>query len=309
MAVKEHESEEARTEAAVDLSLGLLEPSESERLKEHLRSGCAPCEAEVLSFAHVAGALAVSADAVAPPPRLRERLLQTVVGLSASGDKGGMQAWQVVRTPTLPWQPAKRKGIWEKSLFHDPVRHRSTRLIRMEPGAEIPAHRHLGEEETLVLEGTGELGGFPFGPGDYQRAHSGSLHPSYITKEGCVFLLFSGTEYEFPTAPLEPSSSEQFMTVRSGVGPWTPVRPGLDAQALFSASMALLATTTLVRLKAGGAVSSSEFSISEAYFLKGHAYMGSTELSAGDYLRATESGQSVEFQSQQGCTLLIRSGS
>jgi anti-sigma factor ChrR (cupin superfamily) len=185
--VKEHESEEARTEAAVNLSLGLLEPSESERLKEHLRSGCAECEAEASSFAQVAGALAMSANPVEPPPHLRGRLLQAVAGLSASRDEAEMQAWRMVRTTALPWQPAKRKGIWEKSLLHDPVRHRSTRLIRMEPGAEIPAHRHLGEEETLVLEGTGELGGFAFGPGDYQRADSGSLHPSYITKEASFY--------------------------------------------------------------------------------------------------------------------------
>jgi mannose-6-phosphate isomerase-like protein (cupin superfamily) len=220
-----------------------------------------------------------------------------------------MHTWQVVRTLTIPWQQAKRKGIWEKSLLHDPVRHRSTRIIKVDPGAEIPAHRHVGDEETLVLEGRGKLGNSPFEPGDYHRAPSGSLHPSYSSQEGCVFLIFSGTEYEFPAAPLEPSSSEQFMTVRSGVGPWKAVRPGLDTQALFSASTALLATTTLVRLKAGGAVSSSEFSISEAYLLEGHAHIGSTVLSAGDYLQATESGQPVEFQSQQGCTLLIRSAS
>ena len=85
--MKEHESEEARTEAAVDLSLGLLAPSESERLKEHLRSGCAECEAEAFSFAQVAGALAMSANPVEPPPHLRGRLLQAVAGLSASSGR------------------------------------------------------------------------------------------------------------------------------------------------------------------------------------------------------------------------------
>ena len=305
--MKEHESEEARTETAVNLSLGLLEQSERARLDEHLRSGCAACEAEVLSFAQVAGALAMSANAAEPPRRLRGQLLEAVAGLSASRDKGGIQAWKVVQAAAIPWQSAKRKGIWEKSLLHDPVRHRSTRIIKMDPRAEIPAHRHLGDEESLVLEGTGKLGGSSFGPGDYHRAPSGSFHPSYCSEKGCVFLLFSGTEYEFSATPLEPSSPEQFMTVRSAVGPWKLVRAGLHVQTLFSRSTTSLEGTILLRLSAGGAVSTSEFDISEVYFLEGSARLGSTELSVGDYVRTTEGGQPGEFESQQGCTLLIRS--
>jgi len=175
MAVKEHESGEARTEAAMNLSLGLLESTERARLNEHLRSGCVECKAEVLSFAQVAGALAISTNVFEPPRRLRGQLLQTVAGLSASRDDHGTQAWEVVRASALPWQPAKRKGIWEKSLLYDPVRHRSTRIIKMDPGAEILAHRHLGDEETLVLEGKGELGNSSFEPGErstnFQRRH------------------------------------------------------------------------------------------------------------------------------------------
>ena len=307
--MKEHESEEARTEAAVNLSLGLLEPSESEQLKEHLSSGCVECNAEALSFAQVAGAVGMSAGAVAPPSYLRGRLLQAVAGLSASRDKAEMQAWKIVRTTALPWQPAKRDGIWEKSLLHDPVRQRSTRLIRMDPGAKIPAHRHRGDEESLVLEGTGELGGFAFGPGDYHRAHSGSLHPSYVSNEGCVCLLFSGTEYEFLSEGLEQSGTEQFITVRTGSGVWKPERSGVDIQTLFPASKTPLEATILLRLNAGGVLAASEFSFSEAYVLEGSARLSSAELSSGDYLQKIEAGQIGEIQSQLGCTLLIRAAS
>ena len=307
--MKEHESREARIEAALNYSLGLLEPSYNERLKEHLSRGCAECDAEALSFAQVAGALGMSANAVAPPPRLRERLLQAVAGIAASRDKTEMQGWRMVRTTALPWQPAKREGIWEKSLLHDSIRRRSTRLIRMDPGAEIPAHRHLGDEESLVLEGTAKLGKFEFGPGDYHRAHSGSLHPCYESKEGCVFLLFSGTEYEFPSESSEPSSSEQFMTVRSKSGVWKRERRSLDIQTLFSASKTTLAGTTLLRLSAGAVLAASEFSISEAFVIEGSARLDSAELFAGDYLQDIAADKIGEIQSQQGCTLLIRSAS
>ena len=306
--MKEHGSVEARTEAALNSSLGLLQPSESDRLQEHLRSGCAECEAEVSSFAEVAGALAMSASAVAPSPGLRGRLLQAVKEHSASRD-AEVHAWRIVRTASLPWSPTGRDGIWEKSLLHDLVRHRSARLIKMGPGAEIPSHRHHGTEESLVLEGTGELGDFVFGPGDYQLARSGSLHPSYASKEGCVFLLFSGTEYEFRSEGLEQSSSEHFTTVRSRSGTWQPKRPGLDVQTLFSDSESAVEATALQRLAAGSVLTASEFSVSEAYVLEGKARLGSVALSAGDYLQKIQTSQKSELYSEHGCTILTRSGS
>ena len=216
-----------------------------------------------------------------------------------------MQAWRIVRTTALPWQQAKREGIWEKSLFHDPVRQRSTRLIRMEPGAKILAHRHHGDEESLVLEGSGEFDGLSFGPGDYHRAGSGTLHPSYITKQGCVFLLFSGKN-EFLEAP-EQGSFEQFITVRSSSGVWKPERPGLESQTLFSKSKTPQEATTLLRLTKEAMLATSEFGFAEAYVLEGGARLGLTELSAGDYLQKMQTDQSGRIQSQKGCTLLIRS--
>ena len=148
----------------------------------------------------------------------------------------------------------------------------------------------------------------PFGPGDYQRAHSGSLHPSYITKEGCVFLLFSGTEYEFlPDRPGQ-SSSEQFLTIRTGIRRMATGVPGVDIQTLFSESKTVEATS-LLRLSAGGVLAASELSFSEAYVLAGSARLGLAQLSTGDYLQTMRDGQIGELQSQLGCTLLIRSAS
>jgi len=190
-----------------------------------------------------------------------------------------MQAWRIVRTAELPWLPTRRDGICEKSLLHDPVRHRSARLIKMSPGAEIPSHRHHGTEESLVLEGTGAFGDFAFGPGDYHRARSGSLHSSYASKAGCVFLLFSGTEYEFHSEGLEQSSSEHFTTVRSRLGMWQPKRPGLDIQTLFLDSESGGEATILQRLAAGSSLTASQFSVSEAFILEGKAHLGSVELS------------------------------
>jgi len=305
--MKEHESVEPRTEAALNFSLGLLESSESARLQEHLRNGCAACEAEVVSFAEVAGAVGMSATAVAPPPRLRGLLLRAVKEHSASRGEAEVQGWRILHTAALPWLPTRRDGIWEKSLLHDSARHRSARLIKINPGAKIPAHRHHGIEESIVLEGTGELGDFVFGPGDYHRASSGSLHPSYGSKEGCVFLLFSGTEYEFCSDSEEQSSPEHFVTVRTTSGAWQSDRPGLNIQTLFSGTRSLVGATSIHQLSAGAVLATSEFSVSEAYVLEGGARLGSAELSAGDYLQKVQVSSKSELESEHGCTLLIRS--
>jgi ChrR Cupin-like domain len=237
---------------------------------------------------------------------LRAQLLRTAKERSPNR-KAEMQAWRIVRTAQLPWLPTKREGVWEKSLLHDPVRHRSARLIKINPGAAIPAHRHLGTEESVVLEGTGELGGYVFGPGDYHRARSGSLHPSYSSKEGCVFLLFSGTEYEFCSEGTDQSGPEHFITVSSRTGTWQAEGPGLDIQTLFSLSGSAIEATTLRRLSAGSAPTTLEFSASEAYVLEGRARLDSVELFPGDYLQRIQTSQRSELHSEHGCTLLIRS--
>ena len=62
-------------------------------------------------------------------------------------------------------------------------------MIRMEPGASYPAHRHNGPEELLVLQGgfrdaTGE-----WRAGDFARFEDGSIHHAVALDEGppCIF--------------------------------------------------------------------------------------------------------------------------
>lgn len=63
-------------------------------------------------------------------------------------------------------------------------------LLRLDPGAEIPPHRHLLDEECLVLDGRLRIGSsIEVGPGAYHLAHSGSLHASIRTEEGATLFL------------------------------------------------------------------------------------------------------------------------
>lgn len=63
-------------------------------------------------------------------------------------------------------------------------------LLRLQPGARLPAHRHPVDEECVVLEGILRVGTrIEVGPGGYHLAHRGALHASLSTRGGAVIFL------------------------------------------------------------------------------------------------------------------------
>ncbi len=63
-------------------------------------------------------------------------------------------------------------------------------LLRLAPGACLPAHRHPQDEECVVVEGWLQVGTREaFGPGSYHRAHAGALHPTIRTETGATIFL------------------------------------------------------------------------------------------------------------------------
>lgn len=63
-------------------------------------------------------------------------------------------------------------------------------LLRLRPGARLPAHEHPQDEECIVLEGTLQVGTqIHFGAGAYHRAHRGALHASISSPGGALIFL------------------------------------------------------------------------------------------------------------------------
>ena len=63
-------------------------------------------------------------------------------------------------------------------------------LLRLEPGATLPPHRHPHDEECIVLEGRLQMGSLiEIGPGGYHLAHSGALHATIRTETGATIFL------------------------------------------------------------------------------------------------------------------------
>jgi hypothetical protein len=183
--------EEYRELAALHM-LAALEPDEAARFEQHLREGCAECEAELSGMREAVAAVGFTA-ASEPPPGLRDQLFarirsgpQVWKGWSESpaGDlhvvRGGEGGWQIVRD-----------GVYAKRLYVDPVRDSVTMLIRMDPGASYVPHRHGGPEQCFVLEGDIHEGNDVFHAGDFQCAAKDSTHGAQWTENGCLLLIVS----------------------------------------------------------------------------------------------------------------------
>ena len=94
----------------------------------------------------------------------------------------GERAWHE-RRPGVHW-----KVLWEEG-------DRKAVLMRYDPGATIPRHRHLGDEQIFVLEGSVSDDAGTCARGGYARRPPGCVH-SVSSGEGALVLaiMSGGTE-------------------------------------------------------------------------------------------------------------------
>lgn len=85
------------------------------------------------------------------------------------------------------WQP------WLPGVSIKVLRERDgmlSYLLRLQPGAKLPPHRHPVDEECVVLEGSVRVGSnHPLGAGSYHLAHQGALHTAISSPGGAIIFL------------------------------------------------------------------------------------------------------------------------
>ncbi len=97
----------------------------------------------------------------------------------------------------ISWEPTKYPGVETKTLYKEPS-GRQTTLTRMAPGARLPNHRHVGVEQSFVLEGTLVDEDGACTAGNFVWRHAGSVHNAW-TLDGCVVLgVFEGPNEFLP---------------------------------------------------------------------------------------------------------------
>ncbi len=189
-----------------------LPAEERGRLERHL-SACPTCAAEGAGFAEALGALPFSLASVAPAEASYGRLLlafqkeQREAGLTDPGLPARLAqlfdismerarealaraadpaAWGVPGMAFLPLQGGPA------------VAGAYTGLVRLSPGLRFPRHRHVGQERTLLLQGSyRDQDGLVLHPGDGRVLPAGSEHDFRVLPgDECIFatVVFSGIE-------------------------------------------------------------------------------------------------------------------
>lgn len=198
----EQRTEEQIREALPLYALGLLEGDEARAIAEHLESGCHECARELRGLREVAGEIPYALRSMKPHVRVREKLLQTIAfeQPTAAAErpkraKGRLEqplpGIFVLKEDAAEWRPTPYPGVTYKLLYTDKETKYATSLMKMEPGAKYPAHRHAGCEQCLVIEGDARLGSIGVSKGDFEYAAAGTEHGAITTDNGCVLLLIA----------------------------------------------------------------------------------------------------------------------
>ena len=89
----------------------------------------------------------------------------------------------------IPWRTTRYEGIEVHFYSTDRRTGRVTALIRMQPGRGYPRHRHRGQEQVLVLQGSSRDEFGDHATGQFVDYDDGTSH-SPVAGEGapCVLL-------------------------------------------------------------------------------------------------------------------------
>lgn len=185
--------------------LDTLDESESRALAEKLQKS-PELESERAGFEAAIAAIAYTAPPVPVAPDLKNRLFQRIAELPPTAELVNLPpivtektenktSSLIVRSGDVRWKPYGVPGVWIGKLSFDKKKREITCLMRLEPGAIFPLHRHAASEEVFVLEGDLIVEGEVCHQGDYIRSVPGSIH-SPLSEGGCLLLMKSSLNNE-----------------------------------------------------------------------------------------------------------------
>jgi quercetin dioxygenase-like cupin family protein len=128
------------------------------------------------------------------PAAQRERMRARILGRLHEEAPAGTRTVRAGADAWIDLAP----GLQVLMLQIDAAPGRQTVLLRMEPGAEIPRHRHTQSEEFIVLRGECCIGTHRLRAGDFHTAGAGSWHERTTTDAGVLVMLRG--EYPPPVA-------------------------------------------------------------------------------------------------------------
>ncbi len=177
--------EDRHLEQAEAFALGVLEPGERSDFLAHLASGCATCRETVAAARDAVAVLPFELEARPLPPEIRASVLD------------------LAEAPPLPLDPAAYSwqepfpGVRTTVVKEDAARAFCASLIWASPGARYPAHRHDGDESTLILQGRCRDEHGSYSAGDVERMRAGSTHSvEFLPSQDCIAYVVSYRGHE-----------------------------------------------------------------------------------------------------------------
>ena len=135
---------------------------------------------------------------------------------------------RIIAISDLEWQD-RLPGIRAKTVWEDPASHRQASLMRIEPGASVARHRHVGDEIVFVIEGAiaDEFGQVTSGNVGYRP--DGCVHTVSSPNGATVIAIITG-KIE-PVAGGGGGASSRVVTVSDL--PWIDTRPGVRQKRIW----------------------------------------------------------------------------
>jgi quercetin dioxygenase-like cupin family protein len=194
-------------ELALADAVGALDADEHRELQARVAALSPDQQAEVARVYDVSMAMAVATPQVDPPARVRSQLMAVIQADAVGGDAvaGPVPAKSANYTLLAAegeWNETPFPGITMKILAIEPARNLVTMLLKGEPGARYPSHRHSTGEECYVISGSVVIEGRVLRAGDFHHAEADTDHGEIYTTEGTEVLLIGAVSDYLPDYPL-----------------------------------------------------------------------------------------------------------
>jgi anti-sigma factor ChrR (cupin superfamily) len=135
---------------------------------------------------------------------------------------------EIISVSDVAWEEPL-PGIRQRRLWAHAETQRRAVMTRFEPGAQLPRHRHVGDELVFVIEGaiSDEFGTVTIGNMGYRP--NGCVH-SVSTKNGATLLAILTGDIE-PTTERGSAPPSQLFTLSEL--PWIEARPGVRQKRIW----------------------------------------------------------------------------
>ena len=135
---------------------------------------------------------------------------------------------QIIAVNDVAWQELK-PGITFKVLWQDAATKRRAQLSRFAPGAELPRHRHVGDELIFVIEGALSDESGTVSAGNLGYRPNGCVH-TVTSRSGATGLGILTGDIE-PATERGSAPPSQIVTVSDL--PWIDARPGVRQKRIW----------------------------------------------------------------------------